>query len=181
MGETLATTNPNPLMDVSFKINIINIGNRSTSKDFINTGGIASPQHSKRVLIVDDTPFNLLVLEKFIQEIDPKASISKAFNGKEAVAVFNQFKEPLKSAFDLIFMDCNMPVMDGYEASLEIKRIIEEEKLGPTPILAVTAYSGKEEETKCLNNGMDGYMAKPINKEQFHEFYYRWAYVGGIV
>lgn len=178
MGETLATTNP--LMDVSFKINIINIGNRSTSKDFINMG-IASPQHSKRVLIVDDTPFNLLVLEKFIQEIDPKASISKAFNGKEAVALFNQFKEPLKSAFDLIFMDCNMPVMDGYEASLEIKRIIEEEKLGPTPILAVTAYSGKEEENKCLNNGMDGYMSKPIHKEQFHEFYYRWAYAGGII
>jgi len=159
----------------SFKINLINI-DRSTTKEIINTASLVSPINHKKILIVDDTPFNLLVLEKFIQEIDPKALLFKAFNGKEAVELFINMKETGKSGIDLIFMDCNMPVMDGYEASLEIKKIIKEEKLNFTPILAVTAYSGKEEEMKCLKNGMDGYLGKPINKEKFHEFYSKWAF-----
>ena len=160
---------------LAFKINLINI-DRSNQKEAQFDRKHSFLVNQRSILIVDDTPFNLLVLEKFIEEIDPKAVLYKAFNGKDALDKFKEFKEIYKCGFDLIFMDCNMPVMDGYEASMSIKKIIEDENLPFTPILAVTAYSGKAEELKCLKNKMDGYLAKPINKEIFQEFYLKWTF-----
>jgi len=162
-------TEKNPFFDQFFKINLIKTeGIKPKEGEF-------SRKLSRNILVVDDTPFNVLVLVKFIEEIDEKAHIYKAFNGKEAVEQFKALKERENRGFDLIFMDCNMPVMDGYEASNVIKQMIFEENMDFTPILAVTAYSGKEEEEKCLKNKMDDFMEKPINKEKFREFYYKWT------
>ena len=153
-----------------WKINLIKTERLSPKQEEKSIEDLA-----RNILIVDDTPFNVLVLEKFIKEIDAKTHIYKAFNGKEAVEQFIALKQQENRGFDLIFMDCNMPIMDGYEASVAIKQLISEEKLAFTPILAVTAYSGKEEEEKCLRNGMDDFMEKPINKEKFTEFYHKWT------
>lgn len=128
----------------------------------------------RTVLIVDDTPFNVLVLEKFLKDLDPEAQILKAFNGKEAVLQYKSFAEGFKRGLDLILMDCNMPVMDGYEASIAIKNLGEEKGFGFTAIIAITAYSGKDEEEKCYKSKMDDYIGKPVNREKFGVCYWKW-------
>lgn len=175
-------TKTNTAMERSsaFKINLINVRRSSSLKEisiesFSEKNEILAKKTEKNVLIVDDTPFNVLVLEKFIQEIEPTTIIQKAFNGKEAVSKVKEQWQIEKKTFDLIFMDCNMPEMDGYEASTIIKQMQEDEHMKFCPIIAVTAYSGKDEINKCLENRMDDYIGKPVNKEKFQEFYLKWS------
>ena len=78
-----------------------------------------------------------------------------AWNGKEAVALFKEY------APQLILMDINMPVMDGYEATKEIRKYSTQ-----VPIIAVTAFAYASDEQKVMENGFDAYMAKPINADQ---------------
>lgn len=175
-----AKTNTAMERSSAFKINLINVRRSSSLKEisiesFSDKSEILSKKIEKNVLIVDDTPFNVLVLEKFIQEIEPTTNIQKAFNGKEAVGKVKEQWKIEKKTFDLIFMDCNMPEMDGYEASMIIKQMHEDEHMQFCPIIAVTAYSGKDEINKCLENKMDDYIGKPVNKEKFQEFYLKWS------
>ncbi len=65
-------------------------------------------------------------------------------------------------AYDIIFMDCNMPVMDGYEATRTIKQLIEQKKINYVPVVSVTAFAGENEKEKCLKAGADEYMQKPF-------------------
>ena len=78
-----------------------------------------------------------------------------AWNGKEAVALFKEY------APQLILMDINMPVMDGYEATKEIRKYSTQ-----VPIIAVTSFAYASDEQKVMENGFDAYMAKPINADQ---------------
>ena len=74
---------------------------------------------------------------------------------KEAVELFEQYRP------HLVLMDLNMPVMDGYEATREIRKISSD-----VPVLAVTAFAFASDEQKVMQNGFDGYMPKPINAKQ---------------
>jgi len=104
------------------------------------------------VLIVEDEIYNFLylhaVLEKLVKNID------NAFDGKEALELVENQK------YDLILMDLKMPVMDGHEATREIKKLFPE-----IPIIAQTAYSHTEERRLAFESGCDGYLTKPISKE----------------
>ncbi|MCK5097124.1 MAG: response regulator, partial [Desulfobacteraceae bacterium] len=109
-----------------------------------------------KILLVEDNKLNQLVVKKMLQ--DESQEIIVANNGKEAVDLF------LKEKFDLIFMDIQMPVMDGEEAT-RIIRDLEKEKGHHTPIVALTANVMKGDRERCLACGVDEYLPKPLKKK----------------
>ena len=91
-------------------------------------------------------------------------------NGRECVAAFMQ----PGARFSLILMDCNMPVMDGYAATQEIRRVEETGKEGRTPIVAMTANVMEGDRELCLAAGMDDYLAKPVSQDAMREMMAKW-------
>ena len=108
-----------------------------------------------RILIVDDDKTNRMVLEEIFRKTN--ARIVTAENGDQAVQLCRQ------QAFDLILMDCRMPVMDGFEATERIRK--QQNKVGSpgTVIIALTADVTPAAETQCRQAGMDGYLVKPLD------------------
>jgi two-component system sensor histidine kinase/response regulator len=107
-----------------------------------------------RILVVDDNPVNQRVASSLLQRLGCRVDV--VANGKEAVDTLEQIP------YDIIFMDCQMPVMDGFEATKEIRRR-EGGELHST-IIAMTANAMKRDREMCIEAGMDDYIAKPISK-----------------
>lgn len=109
--------------------------------------------NNRVVLITEDEEVNFYYLKTLLQRADAK--VLRAKNGKEAVDIISKHK----GAIDLVLMDLNMPVMDGYEALRIIK------SLHPSiPIIAQTAYTMNNDRSRCLEAGFNDYIAKPINR-----------------
>lgn len=111
---------------------------------------------SLSILLVDDSPDNRFLINAFLKR--ESCSIVEAVNGSIAVELF-----PTK-VWDVILMDMQMPVMDGYQATKIIREIEEERGIDHTPIVALTAHSINTEVKKCLDAGCDVHLAKPVNK-----------------
>jgi len=105
------------------------------------------------VLITEDEEVNFFYLKTIFKKTEAK--IIRAKNGKEAVEIIENFGGDI----DLILMDINMPVMDGYEAMRIIKT-----RHPKIPIIAQTAYTLTEDRTKCMQAGFNDYISKPINR-----------------
>ncbi|MHC8382877.1 hybrid sensor histidine kinase/response regulator [Pseudomonas sp. LB3P14] len=114
-----------------------------------------SPQRRGRVLLVEDNPVNQLVAKGMLGKLG--CDVIVAGHGGEAM---DQLEH---SEFDLVLMDCNMPVMDGYEASRQIRRSGRWPQL---PIVALTANAMSEERERCRAAGMSDYLAKPFRREE---------------
>lgn len=114
-----------------------------------------SPQRRGRILLVEDNPVNQLVAKGMLGKLGCEVSV--AAHGGEALDQLEQ------SEFDLVLMDCNMPVMDGYEASRQIRRSGRWPQL---PIVALTANAMSEERERCRAAGMSDYLAKPFRREE---------------
>lgn len=121
---------------------------------------------SKQLLLVEDNPVNLmmatLLLEKYNFHITP------AGNGLEAVNLVKQ------TQYDLIFMDCQMPEMDGYEATQKIRQFEGKHQIERTPIIAFTANAMKGDDKKCFDVGMDDYISKPIDSQKIQDILVKW-------
>ena len=114
-------------------------------------------QANPLILVVEDVEMNLLLIKTIIKKTLPGARFLEAYDGREAVKIY-QSDDP-----DIIFMDVQMPIMDGLEATMAIRKL--EEKTGKhTPIIALTARALKGESEKCIEAGMDDFLAKPINQ-----------------
>ncbi|KAM0909804.1 hypothetical protein ACQ4PT_014593 [Festuca glaucescens] len=131
------------------------------------------PLEGKRVLLVEDTRVLRFIEKKMLSTLG--ATVVVAVDGSEAVAMFINAleiasggafsEERLVLPYDVIFMDCQMPVMDGYEATKRIRE--EESRYGiHTPIIALTAHSEEEDMQKTIQSGMDLHLTKPIQKEK---------------
>jgi PAS domain S-box-containing protein len=119
-----------------------------------------------KIMIVEDNKVNMLLLKTIIKNLDINPVISEIINGKDAVDQFEALNP------DIIFMDIQMPVMNGYEAT----RLIRTLKSGQTvPIIAITAGTEKEEKEKCLKVGMNDYIPKPIIKGIIKEMISKWT------
>ena len=108
-----------------------------------------------KIMLVDDNSFNQEVAMEYLQSFGAN-NITIAKNGLDAVAKFQ-----MDPTYNLIFMDCHMPKMNGYDATREIRRTEELNDLTPTVIVALTADNNGTEE-KCLEAGMNAYIQKPL-------------------
>jgi signal transduction histidine kinase/ActR/RegA family two-component response regulator len=118
-----------------------------------------------RVLVAEDNAINSRVASRMLEKLGFRVDV--AANGMEAVDMLEALP------YDLILMDCQMPIMDGFEATQEIRRTQGERKR--IPIIAVTANSMEGDKERCLQAGMDDYIAKPIHAENLREVLERWA------
>ncbi|WP_428228546.1 PAS domain S-box protein [Flavobacterium sp.] len=116
-------------------------------------------------LIVEDNKVNMLLLKTIIKNLHSTAYIYECENGYEAVNQFESINP------DLVFMDIQMPIMNGYETTKAIRNIISGKDI---PIIAVTAGAEKDERNKCLSAGMDDYISKPIIKGTVEEALVKW-------
>lgn len=110
-----------------------------------------------KILLVEDNVTNQKLTVKILSKLSLNCDI--ACNGVEAVEAYNSRN------YDLVLMDCQMPEMDGYEATRQIRRIENTNgKNKHVPIIAITANAMAGDAEKCLNSGMDNYLSKPIDK-----------------
>jgi len=120
---------------------------------------------SLRILVVEDHWANQKLLEAMLKQRGHEVRCSE--NGLEAVNL------TLSEEFDLVLMDCNMPVLDGFEATERIRA-----RKGPNdkvPIIAVTANAMKGDRDKCMAAGMDDYITKPVQRQKLHEMIAKWT------
>ncbi len=124
---------------------------------------IAAPEELRalHILLVEDSQDNRLLIQSFLKKTPYKIDIAE--NGEIAVDKFTSGK------YDLVLMDMQMPVMDGYTATKEIRKWEAKEKVEATPIVALTAYATKDEEQKSLDAGCNAHLTKPIKKVKLLE------------
>ncbi|MGE8060309.1 response regulator [Pseudomonas sp. NPDC089547] len=121
-----------------------------------------------RILLVEDNPVNQLVAKGMLAKLG--CQVQLATQGAEALELLQQ------DEFDLVLMDCNMPVMDGYEAS---RRIRQSGRWPDLPIVALTANAMPEERERCRAAGMNDYLAKPFRREELLALVDHWVPVNG--
>ena len=121
-----------------------------------------APFSDARVLVVEDNPVNQRVAQRLLE----KLGVTVVIVGNGALAV-DRFQD---GDFDVILMDCRMPVMDGFEASRRIRAIELERGTGEhIPIIALTANVMREDQERCIEAGMDGHIGKPVKPHQLHD------------
>ena len=120
------------------------------------------PAQIKNILVVEDNPVNQMILTNLITKLN--LTVFKADNGEEAVDIFQ------RENIDFIFMDCQMPVMDGYEATKKIRKIDAK-----VPIIAVTANALERDRQRCFSVGMNDFISKPIKKGILAEMLNLWG------
>ena len=136
----------------------------SLSEELAAAGEIAGPPVVRpgRVLVVEDNEVNALVVRGMLEQMGVNAEL--AVDGQKALAVMNQ------TAYDLVFMDCQMPVLDGWEATriwrAREMRLRQNQRV---PIVALTASAAAGERERCLQAGMDDYLSKPFTREALNE------------
>lgn len=145
-----------------------------SSSSGIPTKSDTKNSQAKQILIVDDDSDNCLLAVQFLRNLplenDKTIECTIANTGAEAVAAAQ------KQRFDIILMDIQMPVMDGFEATTHIRTFEQQNKLPRTPIIAVTAHTMEHYRELCLERNMDDYMSKPVKKQPFHEMVKKWLH-----
>lgn len=119
-----------------------------------------------KVLIVEDNSVNRFLAVTLIKRIIPNAVIEEAQNGEEAMVFIND------ALFDLILMDIQMPIMNGFETATEIRKLEQYKKV---PIIALTAGILNGEREKCLEFGMSDYLSKPILSKDLQQMIQKWV------
>ncbi|CEG36971.1 hybrid signal transduction histidine [Plasmopara halstedii] len=128
------------------------------------------PQHA-RILTVEDNEFNWEVVKSFFME--DNHLLQWETNGLDACQMYQEHHE----SYDIILMDCEMPIMNGYDATRNIRGFEKLHKLPRIPIIGVTAYAMSGDRKKCLDAGMDEFIVKPISKPELRKAIRKWMRV----
>jgi len=123
-------------------------------------------QKEAQLLIVEDNVTNRMVAVSIFKKLGYTVDVAE--NGLEAIDALK------KKRYHLVFMDCQMPKMDGYEATRHIRNSTELLSRSDIPIIAMTAYAMKEDREKCLNTGMNDYISKPVKPEIISRVIDKW-------
>ncbi|WP_297143893.1 ATP-binding protein [Thermomonas sp.] len=120
-----------------------------------------------RILLVEDNPVNLMVAQRLLQVLG--AECETAGNGQVALEKMDV------GSYDLVLMDCQMPVLDGYSATRRWREVEQERNVSRRlPIVAMTANAMAGDRRKCLDAGMDDYLAKPVSRSELEQCIQRW-------
>ena len=119
-----------------------------------------------RVLLVEDNLINQQVANSMLGAMGCEVEI--ASNGREAVDLLDQ------AAFDIVLMDCQMPVLDGYQATAEIRNRETTQMTARQTIIALTANAMPEDRDRCIAAGMDDYLSKPYTVDKLREILEAW-------
>ncbi len=123
-------------------------------------------ENTPHILLVEDNIVNQKLVLGILKKVDVK--VDTAFNGLEAV------KALTANNYDLVLMDCQMPIMDGYEATGIIRSESSEVRNHRVPVIAMTANAMEGDREKCLAAGMDDYLSKPVRSKIFKEMLAKW-------
>jgi CheY-like chemotaxis protein len=126
--------------------------------------GERATTESPRVLLVEDNAVNQKLAKRLLEKSG--AVVETAVNGREAVELCSAAR------YQIVFMDCQMPEMDGFEATSQIRRL--EGATRHTPIIAMTAYALPQDRERCLKSGMDAYVSKPISENELKKMLDTW-------
>lgn len=134
------------------------------------TASLLQPVHWSRqpvILLVEDQEINREVVTTYLQ--NHGCQVVSAGDGNVACMLFRE------GDFDLIFMDCQMPVLDGYSATRDIRRLEKtNSETKPVPIIALTAHVTVEDRNRCLEAGMDDYLGKPFRSQELQAKLTKW-------
>jgi CheY-like chemotaxis protein len=117
-------------------------------------------------LVVEDNPTNQLVARGMLEKLGLQVDL--AGNGEEAIDALGSFP------YDLVFMDCQMPVLDGYEATRRIRESHSQVKDPRIPIIAMTANAIQGDRERCIAAGMDEHIAKPVSLAKLGKTLEQW-------
>jgi two-component system sensor histidine kinase/response regulator len=142
------------------------------AQEAVASSPVTAPVNSRptgargRILLVEDNVINQQVALGILQIQGYEVTVTN--NGKEALDACGQ------ADFDLILMDCHMPEMDGFEATMEIRKREQTSSSKRLPIIALTANAMAQDREECLNAGMDDHLSKPFSMQTMHEMLQRW-------
>jgi CheY-like chemotaxis protein len=137
------------------------------------------PDAPHRVLLVEDNDINALLARRMLEKA--RCAVRLVANGREAIEAMKDVVAEAEPPFDLVLMDVHMPVLDGLEAARLIKQLLAQSKSSQRvpPIVALTANAFEDDRRRCLDGGMDDYLAKPFGKEELQRLLEKWCPNGG--
>jgi CheY-like chemotaxis protein len=128
-------------------------------------GHAGQPDDLDPVLVAEDNPVNQAVAVKMLERAGIPAEVAR--DGQEALEMLAHRR------YSAVLMDCQMPRLDGYAATAEIRRLEGTDRR--TPIIAMTAHAMEEDRRRCLAVGMDDYLAKPVTPPSLRVMIDRWV------
>jgi len=144
---------------------------------FADTDNQSVPRQLLRILVAEDNEINALLAVSMLEK--EGHDVVHVENGLEAIDMLtsSMASDNAVAPFDMILMDVHMPEMDGMQATHEIREFLAatDSKSRHLPIIALTANAMAEDRDRCLNAGMDDYLAKPIDKDELFELMAKWA------
>ncbi len=137
---------------------------KKSTKRELNARSLHPQLEERLILVVEDNPINQEVMGEMLRELGYRSDVAE--NGERALEMLEQRSYPL------VLMDCQMPVLDGYQTTIKIR---QRETAGQqVPIIAVTAHALAEERAKVLGVGMNDYISKPVSQKSLAEVLKRW-------
>lgn len=164
-GVNIRMVKPVKMQDLYHSLSKLN--QKTNSKEQEREDEVEVNTQKIKVLVAEDNLVNKLLAKTIIRRILPNATILEADNGIETIKLFENEKP------DIILMDIQMPEMNGYEATQKIRRL-EKGKQTQVPIIALTAGNVKGEKEKCLEIGMDDFVAKPFIEKDIAILFKKW-------
>ncbi|MEP5763803.1 MAG: two-component regulator propeller domain-containing protein [Halieaceae bacterium] len=155
------STMTRPVTGQSVEHALSRIAGAADTQDSTSTANSQQPE-SLQVLVAEDVEVNQSIARDMLEILGCKVVITD--NGARACEAFQ------RQHFDLVLMDCQMPVMDGYTATRRIRELEADENSAPVPIVALTAGMSRSDEDRCLQAGMSAYLSKPYSLADLERF-----------